>query len=663
MQTWKPKFGLIGFIILLFFTLNAFNQVEANPISLVFEDAAYRDIFQTLGEIGGYNVFIDDSVVGKGDLKIAQITISEALELVSELSGYTYRINQDNLFIGGQQQLTQYEKSEVRYIYTRYVAPESIVAAISMVLPSEQIYVQTGSNLLVLSGVSTDLDRAEQLILELDQPAKINMQEERSVLSILQQITQDLHLNLVADPKLMEKQIILDAWQLDPWEVLELLEELTTLEVVVQGDTLVAGEKDKTVKERIKVYRLNHMEPEVVARTMGLVLPEDKIQVDTDSKSVMIKASDAAIKEIDEFIIEYDQPPPQVFLEVWIQEMGHDAMQSLGLEWSAKPKEGQNTTNLSVFELNLEPWEISFVLKALEDQGKVRVLASPKLATLSGKEATMFVGERVPVVLVDDEGREQLQFLESGVNLKVLPRVADDGFITINVRPEASTFAFVAGSDYPQIRTREAETTIRVKDGQPVLIGGLLQEQETEIVNKVPILGELPLIGGLFTNKTTKTEQTEMNIFLIPRIVDGSEGLISSSLLAADPEFRQQTTVEPLKPEKKQGIDYWIAGYHARDWQLELGLTKRFDPLGFGLGIQRVNDEFSFVTNLALYTGTDANMRLELNIPFSFEFDKTGIGVGLGLPIKYQGLTIEPNVGFYFLDKDVAGRFGIRVIK
>jgi len=138
-----------------------------------------------------------------------------------------------------------------------------------------------------------------------------------------------------------------------------------------------------------------------------------------------------------------------------------------------------------------------------------------------------FVGDRIPIVLADEEGNQNIDFLESGINLSVLPRISEDGLITIEVRPEVSLFKFVEGTEYPQIRTREARTTVRVKAGQPVLIGGLIQEQEHEEVNKVPFVGDLPIIGRLFRKAGTITEKTEMSIILIPRIIDGSEGLVA----------------------------------------------------------------------------------------------------------------------------------------
>ena len=127
------------------------------------------------------------------------------------------------------------------------------------------------------------------------------------------------------------------------------------------------------------------------------------------------------------------------------------------------------------------------------------------------------------------DGETYLEFLESGINLKVIPRISEDEYITIQVRPEVSTFIWRGENQHPQIRTREAETEVRVKNGQPIIIGGLLQEQENELITKIPIISELPILGRLFRWQETKTLQTEMTIFLIPHIVSDDEGVMNQS--------------------------------------------------------------------------------------------------------------------------------------
>ena len=165
-------------------------------------------------------------------------------------------------------------------------------------------------------------------------------------------------------------------------------------------------------------------------------------------------------------------------------------------------------------------------LKILEEQGDATILANPKITTISGQEASIFVGDRVPVVLDSPDGTRTMEFLESGINLRVTPRISDDDYVTILVQPEVSTFIWRTDTAYPQIRTREAETTVRVKSGQPFVLGGLIQEQENELLKQIPFLSQLPVLGKLFQWKETSRTQTEMTIFVIPRIVNEDEGVV-----------------------------------------------------------------------------------------------------------------------------------------
>ena len=525
-------------LMVLLFSLIISNLVKAESISISFSDAEYKDIFQTLGELAGLNVLIDSSVVGKGSIELENSSFTEALDLVANLSGYTYTITENNLLVAAKERLDEYAARELRYVYTHYKSPDEIKSALAVIMNPADIHIQPNSTMIILSGTRKTLEKAEQLIAELDKPDRVTMQTERTVLEILQQLTQELGLDLIATPNLTKETLVVDVWQMDPWEVIEKLEEMVGLDVSISEHTLIATMIDETKEpERIKIYRLNHAEPETAAEIISLIVFPENVQIDTVSKSVMVRAADHKLKEIDSFMAEFDQPLPQVLMEVWIQEMSDDALSTFGLEWGLdfdgfKLTEDTDPNSPGYIKLSWEPWEIAFALKALENEGKVKVLASPKIATLSGKEASIFVGDRVPIVLSDDEGHERMDFLESGINLKVLPRISDDGYITIQVRPEVSTFTFVEGDKYPHIRTREAETIVRVKDGQPVLIGGLLQEQEVKSISKIPFLADLPILGRLFTKTSRDMEKTEMNIFLIPRIVDGSEGLVSSSFFS-----------------------------------------------------------------------------------------------------------------------------------
>lgn len=538
----KPKSAGLILVLALILIVGA-GVAAAETVTFQFIDAEYKDVFRTLGEAVGLNVLVDASVAGRGSFNFSDVDLIEALDLVAHFSGADYRITNNTLLVAAREKLAQFEKSQIHLIHTRYVNPEQLVPILSMVIPAENIYVKSDSNLIIINGSSEMLREVESIVSKLDVPSERSYKEEDSVLGILQLLTEELGLNLIADPSLSSIGMVFNLQNLDPMTALKLAAQEADLDLTINQDTVIVSRKGvqepepAAAREKIKVYRLNYTDPSVVSRMLQLIVPAERIQIDDGTKSLIIKATETEIAAVDEFILEYDQPLPQVLLEVWIHEIADDAAEVLGIDWSGTlPSLRANSDNPDTLfhaELNWQPWEILFALHALEEQGKARILASPKIAAISGQEATFFVGDRIPIVLTDDEGRQQMEFLESGITLTVLPRISNDDFITIDVRPEVSLFVHSDKTEYPQIRTREAETSVRVKDGQPVLIGGLIQEQEGETINKVPFLGNLPVLGKLFQKSSTTKEKTEMNIILIPRIVDGSEGLVTGSFFPA----------------------------------------------------------------------------------------------------------------------------------
>jgi type II secretory pathway component GspD/PulD (secretin) len=538
----KPKSAGLILVLALILIVGA-GVAAAETVTFQFIDAEYKDVFRTLGEAVGLNVLVDASVAGRGSFNFSDVDLIEALDLVAHFSGADYRITNNTLLVAAREKLAQFEKSQIHLIHTRYVNPEQLVPILSMVIPAENIYVKSDSNLIIINGSSEMLREVESIVSKLDVPSERSYKEEDSVLGILQLLTEELGLNLIADPSLSSIGMVFNLQNLDPMTALKLAAQEADLDLTINQDTVIVSRKGvqepepAAAREKIKVYRLNYTDPSVVSRMLQLIVPAERIQIDDGTKSLIIKATETEIAAVDEFILEYDQPLPQVLLEVWIHEIADDAAEVLGIDWSGTlPSLRANSDNPDTLfhaELNWQPWEILFALHALEEQGKARILASPKIAAISGQEATFFVGDRIPIVLTDDEGRQQMEFLESGITLTVLPRISNDDFITIDVRPEVSLFVHSDTTEYPQIRTREAETSVRVRDGQPVLIGGLIQEQEGETINKVPFLGNLPVLGKLFQKSSTTKEKTEMNIILIPRIVDGSEGLVTGSFFPA----------------------------------------------------------------------------------------------------------------------------------
>ncbi len=120
-------------------------------------------------------------------------------------------------------------------------------------------------------------------------------------------------------------------------------------------------------------------------------------------------------------------------------------------------------------------------------------------------------------------GIEQVSitYIDVGIKLEVTPWVNEDGVITTKLKPEVSTNIATSGNN-PSVRTREAETTLRVRNGETIVIGGLIQNESHKNYNKIPLLGDLPIVGRLFKSSSKEKMETELVIFITPKIIDNS---------------------------------------------------------------------------------------------------------------------------------------------
>jgi pilus assembly protein CpaC len=168
-------------------------------------------------------------------------------------------------------------------------------------------------------------------------------------------------------------------------------------------------------------------------------------------------------------------------------------------------------------------------VKALENKNKAKVLSEPNLLVLDGKEASMLVGGEIPIPIVQSAqtgtvATVTIQYQEYGVRLNILPHIMSDDNIELKVAPEVSALDYanavvMSGFVIPALRTRKAETTVNLKSGQSIIIGGLIQNEMSKAVKQIPLLGDIPILGELFKMQTFKNGETELVIIITPEIV------------------------------------------------------------------------------------------------------------------------------------------------
>lgn len=284
--------------------------------------------------------------------------------------------------------------------------------------------------------------------------------------------------------------------------------------------------------------------------------------------------------------------PSQIRLEAQIIEINSDYTKNLGIQyWSQTPGSNSNSgsstgnpnNNITVGTAGLfyggedfsstrkhGGWlgshvaNVNVTLQALINEGKARILSRPSITTMSGKTANILIGGRIPIPVSDGNGNVSIDWHEYGVKLKIEPVVDSEDKITSKVHAEVSTLDYSHGVkidsfSVPGIATREAESEVNVRSGMTMAIGGLINSEDAKIVSKIPLLGDLPIIGRFFRHTSNTRDKREVIILITPTLVADDTPVpmsrrMKESYEASERTARNRELVETGKPVP-QGTD------------------------------------------------------------------------------------------------------------
>ena len=277
------------------------------------------------------------------------------------------------------------------------------------------------------------------------------------------------------------------------------------------------------------IVRLDTMNGSEIHRIMNTYLTKtESVEFMKDDNLLLIQADSKKIPKLLQLAREMDaQQTPQILLEAQVIETASTALKSLGIKWPNSISYGTQTQTTDGVTAVQSAYNLTSILNALEEEGQAKVLARPRIKVVHNEEAEIFIGDEVPYVetTVDSTGRltESVKFLDLGIKLKVKPIIKPGTReVTLDINPEVSyIFAFRGqNNDVPWIKSRKVQTTVSVQDGNTVIIGGLFNSSDSESVSKLPIIGNLPLLGNLFKSNKTDRSKTELIITVTPQIID-----------------------------------------------------------------------------------------------------------------------------------------------
>ncbi len=272
------------------------------------------------------------------------------------------------------------------------------------------------------------------------------------------------------------------------------------------------------------------------------VFLQDHVKVNYEQNAVVLSAPTDVLDKFEQDIRQFDTPAAQIMLEILVVEFNDwsSAERDLAIRWHNAGRGGEwGTLDLPPYspampprtmgELILRgvadlPTEFRVRLHALEASRQAKVRAAPRIATVSGRWASFFVGtQRYLRQPVEVQEYMTQNFIDAGVRLGVRPWTGDGKEIICSISPEVSTLtALDPVTGLPDKITRTAETMVRVREGQTIIIGGLRQEEQRDIRTKVPVLGDIPLVGQLFRSHSKLVTHTDLVIFITPRLVSSA---------------------------------------------------------------------------------------------------------------------------------------------
>ncbi len=304
------------------------------------------------------------------------------------------------------------------------------------------------------------------------------------------------------------------------------------------GKNLIVGSAEKLapppeVPETF-AYRLSYGDPNQIRAAVAAAVPGVRVAIDARTNALLITGTSAQQEEVVKVLATLDVRIPQVVIQVHVVEIGTTFVKTLGLfggQGSSVAGPGtfgtvavDSANNRLTFTLQSTAL-FFFQLQALVNEGKARVVTAPRVATLDGNKATIILGQQVPIftsVTVGGQLQTTVTYQAVGVQLEATPRVNSDNVITLSLKPQVSSLGAPQSSGGQTafiINTRSADTQLSVQDGKTIVLGGLISRDERLTTIKVPVLGDIPILGEMFKNTSNTITESELIFLITPQIV------------------------------------------------------------------------------------------------------------------------------------------------
>lgn len=247
-----------------------------------------------------------------------------------------------------------------------------------------------------------------------------------------------------------------------------------------------------------------------VKTLLATLVPDVQYEVDAKQNTLILTGNPGAIEQVKELLAEFDRPSEQFVIDCKVIDLTEGGRKSLGLAGDG-PR---------VNVLARTPFVITSNLQFLVSQSETKVLAAPRIATQNNQAALIHIGDRLPITAFDPvSGEFTTTSLDLGLRIDVLPTLRHDGFLDLKVDANTSALTDLVSGQYACVSVNTFKHEQRMKDGDTVVLGGLLPLEISQAVNRIPLLADLPILGALFRSIHVTKSKSEIVVLLTPHVM------------------------------------------------------------------------------------------------------------------------------------------------
>lgn len=383
-----------------------------------------------------------------------------------------------------------------------------------------------------INGFDMDLKSKEPISLEL------NNVKTREAFTLLSEVT---GINFLIDEEVKDKVIFTSIREENFRDSLDILLNLANLRrKVISDNTVVIYPKTEAKIHQyedllVKVFYLSHIDAAEAAELLQGVMLIDGLHIYKKLNALLIRDSSYTVGLVEELLRQTDLADAEVMLTLEVLEINTTKSDNLGLDFTPDTLTAAVPTTGGVITLDdlrkLASGDLlvtlpTAVLNIKREDIDVNILANPKIRVKNKHSANIHIGERIPIVTTTTNqgvSTETIEYIDIGLKLTVEPLIKPNDDIELKIRLERSSLGTKTvttnGSITYQIGTRNTETTLSLHDGEIQVIGGLISEEDRSTVSKVPLLGDIPLLGRLFSSNDLSKVKTDILLYITPHIV------------------------------------------------------------------------------------------------------------------------------------------------